>query len=276
MSETPLHVEPESDDRMTRLSAAFPRERIYGILFALAVNGLFVLLLLVFVPRTLERAGEPDVIDLLILTDQAPAAPEQDAPEEETPPAEEPKAESEPEPVPDEDAEPVPAEEAPVEPVPAPVESAAIEPEEEDEEDAAPANTRDDVFAGSPLVSDGPVSPITPELNWAPRGSTRGVLRTIFCMSSSAANREVGDCPVGPDPNGLPLAQYGTMPPDLPARFGVNLTPEQIRERFGVRTARPGQITTFDRPTPSDMTQGAADGMRDRLPASMPDPTDGN
>jgi len=40
-------------------------------------------------------------------------------------------------------------------------------------------------------------------------GGVRGTVQESFCLSSSAANLEAGDCPAGPNPNSPELAHYG-------------------------------------------------------------------
>ena len=111
-------------------------------------------------------------------------------------------------------------------------------------------------------------------------GDLRMVLRDAYCMTSSATTRALGDCPEGAHPDGLPMLQYAGDHHNmaaLQAAFGLDLTPEQIRELFatqglGTRDLA-GQGTLMEGAVPN---QSSATEMRDRLPALVPDPAFGD
>ena len=111
-------------------------------------------------------------------------------------------------------------------------------------------------------------------------GDLRMVLRDAYCMTSSATTRALGDCPEDAHPDGLPMLQYAGDHHNmeaLQAAFGLNLTPEQIRELFasqglGTRDLA-GQGTLVNGAAPN---QSSATEMRDRLPALVPDPAFGD
>ncbi|MFS2318440.1 hypothetical protein RMQ97_10920 [Maricaulis sp. D1M11] len=111
-------------------------------------------------------------------------------------------------------------------------------------------------------------------------GDLRMVLRDAYCMTSSATTRALGDCPEGAHPDGLPMLQYAGDHHNmaaLQAAFGLDLTPEQIRELFAREGLRPLDLTGQDAlPVGSPAYLSPSDEMGGRLPTLDPDPAFGD
>lgn len=251
------------------------RQLIAGAL-AIAINAALIAGLL-FIPRDLPAPADASVVSVVLVPRPAPAAepvaqepdqPEVEAPEPEPEPAPEtePELMPEPEPVPDE-AQPRPSELALV----------PGTPEDEDEDNASPA----DQAAAVPSQGGG-----FPRLDFggdalpfpAGPGSTSFVTREIFCLSSSEANRDAGNCPDGALEDGLSMLRYAD--PEEIARVEAMMQMQLSGEIQAILSARAfpgrdlsGQSTLAD---PSARATSSADQMRDSLPALVPDPAFGD
>jgi hypothetical protein len=238
----------------TPLSELTRRRMLAGAL-ALAINSGFIALIL-FTPRDAPLNLDARTIDVILVSTPEPepvAQPEQVVEADQNIPIEQ-EAEV--------TAEPAPETE-PVEPLV----DTDLDPEDEIETEpmqtsAAPAG-RLESFSGDALPYP------------AGRGSTAFVLRETFCLNSSDANREAGNCPHDPERDGLGLLQYTGSHDlsELRERFGLDLSPDEIRVLHGVAPhALAGQpvIDSARRSTSS------SDEMRETLPASRPDPAFGD
>jgi len=225
------------------LNKAIHRRLIAGAM-ALVINAALISFILL-APRDTPRPDEPDVIDIVFVS--LPLI----EPEPEPEPIVE---EEEEEPVEEVVEEPDVALEEPSNPTSTPDENE----EEEEEEPAVNSLALWQNHAPLPL----------PE---SQRNETAETLRSLFCMTTSEANREAGECPFSDEGEGLALLQsaQGRDVTDQAAPFGFDLTPQQIRALFGIREPRLAGQPTVDnsrRPTSS------ADEMRDTLPPQHPDP----
>lgn len=251
------------------------RQLIAGAL-AIAINAALIAGLL-FIPRDLPAPADTSVVSVVLVPRPAPAAepipqepdqPEVEAPEPEPEPTPETEPESapEPEPVPDE-AQPRPSELALV----------PGTPEDEDEDNASPADQAAAVPSqggGFPQIDFGGDALAFP----AGPGSTNFVTREIFCLSSSEANREAGNCPDGALEDGLSMLRYAD--PEEIARVEAMMQMQLSGEIQAILSARAfpgrdlsGQSTLAD---PSSRATSSADQMRDSLPALVPDPAFGD
>ena len=235
------------------------RRRLIAATLAFAVNSALVGLLL-FTHRPIPLEPDFDVVEITFVTlpqpEQPPETVEAEAEEQDIPVEQEPVEDAAPNqstPLPEPSITALPA---------APGDS--DEDEDEDDEDKPPAVGLAR-FSGEPLPFD------------PGRGSTADTLRGIFCLNSSDATRDAGDCPHDQGESGLAMLQYANSGHDLSAlqeAFALNLSPDQIRALFGQAphelSGQPTLDTTSRRPTSS------ADEMRDTLPASIPDPAFGD
>ena len=234
------------------------RRRIAAAALSVCANGLLIALVLLL-PPDIEPAPQPDVVEIILVERER----EEAARDTENTPSDTVDV-----PV-QQDATPPPA--SPVAPATTRPETVMDEPPDEDK------NQEDDQPTGTP----GPVA--LPEFQGdalplsAGRGSTRAVLRDLFCLNSSAATREAGDCPDGPADARLFLDN--ASPENIArAEAAFDLSPAQIRSLFGAR-ALPGlndlsgqAATTNQHSVPT----GSADEMRDSLPPQHPDPAFGD
>lgn len=246
------------------------RRRIVAGGLALAINtGLIALLL--FLPRTPLADPAPETVDVVLVT----LPPQTPDPEPEPEPEAEPEPAPEPEPVEPETATPV--EQTPADPTipeqpaaPAPLARRDAQGEDEEDETETPR----------PVTGGGhPQTEFTGEALPFPAGpgSTGYAVRNAFCLSSSDANREAGNCPDG-EWNDIDLLQH--VSPEKLARVEAMMQMDlqagiagmQGADRLPVRDLA-GQPTLDN---PANRTTGAADQMRDTLPALQPDPAFGN
>lgn len=114
-------------------------------------------------------------------------------------------------------------------------------------------------------------------------GGVRETVRESFCLSSSAANLEAGDCPEGPNPNSAELARFGLQglgeePPEFLEdmdrmafqlrQLGAN--PSQVeRIMLALRESRREAINT---PGVNRAMQRDREGRTDNLGNLLPDP----
>ncbi len=235
------------------------RRRVLAGVLALAINSGLVALLL-FLPRPPLPEPEPDAVDIVLVT--LPPRP-QDPPE--------------PEPDPVESELETPVEQpriAPFEPEqpPAPIPLARNDAPGEEEEDEAetPAPVTGGGHPQTEYIGEALPFPAGP-------GSTGFAMRNSFCLSSSDANREAGNCPDG-DWNEIDLLQH--VNPETIARVEARMQMDlqagmaamQGADGLPVRDLA-GQPTLDN---PANRTTGTADQMRDTLPALHPDPAFGN
>ena len=218
------------------LNKPMHRHLIAGAL-ALGINAVLVSFILL-APREIPLSPEPDVIDIMFVTL----------------PIDEIEPEPEPGPVFEEEEEPDVAVEEASDPASIPDEN------EEDEEEVPTVNSLARWQSQAPLP--------LPE---SQRNETAETLRSLFCMTTSEANREAGECLFSDEGEGLALLQSarGRDVTDQATPFGFDLTPQQIRALFGIREPRLAGQPTVDhsrRPTSS------ADEMRETLPPLHPDP----
>ena len=222
---------------------------------ALAANGVLIALI-VLAPRSVPAPTPLNVVDLVLVAARTP----------EVEPVERP---------PEIAAEPAPRRVEPVREQTIDAPSAApmirTSEDEEDEVEEQPDHiTTDRLPDGAFIVLPPPPAP----------GGTSFVLREIFCMTSSDATREAGDCPGDRNADGLALLRYATGAANdeaLQAALGLGLSSDQIRALFagdGLPLADlTGESTLADtaqRPTSS------SDEMRDSLPPRHPDPAFGD
>ncbi len=240
------------------------RRRVLAGALALAINAGLIALLL-FLPRPPlpepEPEPEPDAVDIVLVT--LPPRP-QDPPE--------------PEPDPPEPEVETPVEQAPIAPAepeqpPAPDRIARADaPGEEAEEDETepPAPVTGGGHPQTEFIGEALPFPAGP-------GSTGYAVRNSFCLSSSDANREAGNCPDG-DWNEIDLLQH--VNPETIARAEALMQMELQAGIAAMQDADGLPVRDLDgQPTldnPANRTTGAADQMRDTLPALHPDPAFGN
>ncbi|WP_323762214.1 hypothetical protein [Maricaulis sp.] len=250
---------------LTPLSDALRRRLTAGAL-ALAANFLIIIGLL-FAPRPEPERPEPQspevtVVDLVFVSLPDPIAEPQIEPEPEPVPQAEP--EIAPETIPE--TEPDTVAETPAEIVTAP-EAVA--------EASAPTTAAPAIEAPNILSDVNPFNDDRQAIPFPDSGSnTEFALRSVFCQSTSTANRVAVACPLSDGNDDLPMLQFTSEENRERASAAmINLTADQIRALFDDnpypgRDLR-GQPTMADasaRPTSS------ADQMRDTLPPLVPDP----
>mgnify|MGYP003663935021 CR=1 FL=1 len=250
--------------------AFVPARRVLAWAGALLANAALLAAILL-VPRPPLESPPLNVINLQLVAEVTP----------------EPALQAEPEPQPEADAETVA-----VPPDPAPLPPAArngdadpqtpddAEEEEEEEDRAEPDPGSDEMrlpdrpeAVGANALANYAIAPL-PES--AALTGTPFVIREIFCLTSSEATREAGQCPDDPDPDGLSMLRYASdanLEAGLRAAIGHGMSPEQMRALFEA-----GGLPLADlsgQPTLGDTSQrptSSADQMRDSLPPRHPDP----
>ena len=231
------------------------RRRLLAGALSIAANGA-LLLLLILLPHRFASTERPDAIDVVFVTLPPPSQPLE-------------AVEPDPEPVaqPEPDTPETVAEEPPDEVVeaipPAPSTaraetSAPAEPGEQVEEDETPAGG-----GGAPQ---------------RPTEFISGVVRDVFCLSTSDANRDALGCPPSDGSEGLPMLQFASPENIAKAEAAfANLTDMQIRALYAGRGLPvrdlEGQSTLAD---PTGRMTSSADQMRDSLPPLVPDPAFGD
>lgn len=241
------------------------RRRLAAAGLALVVNLAF-LALLVFLPRPVFVAVEPDTPNSQTLNVVLVTLPPPPAVEEAPVPVEQPAAQPA-QPDPPEAAEPVAQDDAIIA-QPGPDE----EDDEEDDNEERPAETAPPAWA-EPGATAGEALPFP-----AGPGSSEYAVREIFCLSTSQANRRAMNCPPNDGREGLPLLQYASPENIARARAALaDLDTGQMGALFEGR-ALPvrdldGQPTLAD---PRTRRTSSADQMRDALPPLHPDPAFGD
>jgi len=245
------------------------RRRLLAGALSIAANGA-LLLLLILLPHRFASTERPDAIDVVFVTlppqpveaeEPAPqpvAQPEPDTPE---PVAEEPASQT---------VETIPPE--PEQSTERAETSAPAIPEERPEEDEAPAG------GGAPQRPTEFIGEAMPLPDGINGGGASGVVRDVFCLSSSDANRDALGCPPGDGSEGLPMLQFASPENIAKAEAAfANLSDMQIRALYAGRGLPvrdlEGQSTLAD---PTGRTTSSADQMRDSLPPLVPDPAFGD
>ena len=230
--------------------------RTLAWVLALAANGALIGLI-VITPRTSPMAVDLGVIDLVLV-----AAPEPEIEPDETPP-----------------------EIAP--PLPPQAGTAAVTQarDEGDDEQLVNASLADAEEILDDRLTDRQQQGLPASGNFAfpetaAQAGTPVIIREIFCMTASDANREAGHCSDDPDSNGLALLRFASdanLEAGLQAATAQGLSNEQIRALF--EEGGLGLADLGGQPTLAD-TNGSptssADQMRDSLPARHPDPVFGD
>ena len=220
---------------------------------ATAVLANLLLLALVFaVPRPEHAAPELPPFEITLVTTPEPVV---ETAEEITP--DEPVEDDTPEPQPE-----TPPEDAPVQ---APTIAATSLPSQPDEEDEPAPITSLQAFTGPIALPNNPLA-------------SQSVLQSVFCSTSSEVNREGLSCAGEDGPVGGVFARtYSDQELEqLQAAMGLDLSPAQIRAMFNapppVRdlAGMPAMAAQHSQHT------SAADGMRESLPALVPDPAFGD
>ena len=235
------------------------RRRVLAGALALVINAGLIALLL-FLPRPPLPEPEPEAMDVVLVT--LPPRPQE-------PP------QSEPDPV-EPDVE-TPVEQAPIAPAgpeqaPAPdrLARADLPGEEEEDETETPSPVTGGGHPQTEFIGEALPFPAGP-------GSTGYTVRNAFCLSSSDANREAGNCPDG-DWNEIDLLQH--VNPETIARAEAMMQMELQAGIAAMQGADGLPVRDLDgQPTldnPANRPTGTADQMRDTLPALHPDPAFGN
>jgi len=258
---------------LTPLSEALRRRLTAGAL-ALAAN-LLIFAGLVFMPRPEPVDAESEVLDIVFVTlpDLAPEPELEPEPDPESEPEPEPELELEPEPQSEPEAEPVLEARPDTDPV---TEPSLDSPTDDNDEPASPA-----LAAEAPnILSD--VNPFNDERQAIPfpggGGSTEYAVRSVFCQSTSNANRVALACPLSDGSEGLPMLQFASEENIARAKAAwAAIRADQIRALFA-RNPYPGrdlggQATLAN---PSGRLTSSADQMRDSLPPLVPDPAFGD
>ncbi|WP_339743235.1 hypothetical protein [uncultured Maricaulis sp.] len=223
---------------------------------AFAANGALIVLILV-APRPPAAPAALTAIDLVLV-----ATPEPEIEPDDSPP-----------------------EIAPSPPAQADMATATQARDESDDEQVVNADLADDEEALTDNPTDSPQQGLAAyEISALPETAaltgTPFIVREIFCMTSSEANREAGHCSDDPDPDGLAMLRFASdanLAAGQQAAIGHGMSAEQIHALFegdglGLTDlrGRPTLADTSRRPTSS------ADQMRDSLPPRHPDPVFGD
>ena len=254
------------------------RRRFAAAAVSLCANALLIALLL-FAPRHTPEAPEIQAIEVILFTDTS-----------------EPEPEIEPDPIPEpETTEPETTEPETTEPEPAEIVEVLVaqdetppEPDQTDSIPPPPTIMADELVEDEDVALDGATSsddavalqafngealPLPPD-----RSATGRVMRQLFCLNSSEATREAGNCPEGPSPDGSFFLRHASNENLARARSAFDLTPGQMRSAFGNGSPFPlndlsGQGAMSNQ---HSQTTSSADSMRDSLPAQHPDPAFGD
>lgn len=244
------------------------RRRIAAAAVSVCANALLIALILL-APRHIsappERESEIEAVEIIIFNDIP--EPETAPPIEVTTPQDD---LVEPDPV--EEVVETLVEQDAAEPIPAPIAGAEIAQEaveEGVEEDVQPGSDEEAPVALQAFNGE--------EVDLAPgRGSTQRVLRQVFCLKSSDATREAGDCPEGPSADGEFYLRHASAENIARARTAFDLTPGQMRNAFGEIIPLADLTGQSAMSNQHSQATGSADEMRDSLPAQHPDPAFGD
>ncbi|MFY0638120.1 hypothetical protein [Maricaulis maris] len=271
---------------LTPLSEAL-RRRLTAGATAVAINALIVSGLL-FMPRPDTVHPDPDILDVIFVSEMSiePDPLPEPIPEPETEPEAEPEPVAEPEPelIPEAEPAPPPEPEAAIEDAPDPATQIAAAPSATPPPDADPPAGDRPIPAGGVeapnILSD--TNPFNDTRTALPfpggNGSTEYAVRSIFCLSTSNANREALACPLSDGSEGLPMLQFASEENIARGQAAMaQMTADQIQALFA-RNGFPGrdlggQSTLAD---PSSRPTSSADQMRDTLPPLVPDPAFGD
>lgn len=240
---------------LTPLSEALRRRLTAGAM-ALAINTLIVTGL-IFMPRPDAIPPEPDVLDIVFVTDPVIEPEPELEPEPERPET------PDPEPTPQDATAPVAEPEVSPEPVSPP----AAEPV--DGAIPAPAGGEE---APNILSDTDPFNDNRAALPFPGGGQgTEYAVRSVFCLSTSTANREALACPLSDGSEGLPMLQFASEENLARARAAFvqsgDLDAEEIRSLFGVRTPHPDAIVRNGvLSSQGGLATSSSDQMRDTLP----------
>ncbi|WP_291844923.1 hypothetical protein [Maricaulis sp.] len=248
------------------------RRRLTAGAAALAVN-LLIIVGLIIVPRPDLQSSAPGSLDVVFVSLPEPVDESGTEPGNEPVIEPEPDGEAVPEPEPA-DIPPEPEAEAAADPDPLPP---APPP---DGPTASPAGTTGRLAEAPNILRD--TNPFNDERVAIPfpggEGSRESAVRSVFCLSTSDANRRALDCSPFTAGDGLPMRLYASEENIARGQAAMaQFTADQIRALLA-RNPYPGrnlagQATLADvsgRPTAS------ADQMRDTLPPLIPDPAFGD
>ncbi|MBR9824860.1 MAG: hypothetical protein GYB36_03545 [Alphaproteobacteria bacterium] len=244
------------------------RRRFAAAAVSLCANALLIALLL-FAPRHTPEAPEIQAVEVILFTDTS-----QPEPEIETDPIPEPET-----------TEP---EQAEIVEVLVAQDETPPEPDQTDTIPPPPAITADELVEDEDVALDGATSsdeavalqafngealPLPPG-----RSATGRVMRQLFCLNSSEATREAGNCPEGPNPDGSFFLRHASNENLARARSAFDLTPGQMRTAFGNGSPFPLNDLSGQGAMSNQHSQAtsSADSMRDSLPAQHPDPAFGD
>jgi hypothetical protein len=257
------------------------RRRLIAGATALAAN-LLIFLGLIFMPHRPVAETEPASLDIVFVTLPAPVQQPEPVADPEPETAAEP-LEPETEQAPDQAPEQLPVM---PETLPDTVTPDTVTP------DAAEADTDADADADADAADSGAgveapnilsdTNPFNNDRVAMPfpggNGSTEYAVRSMFCLSTSEANRAALACPLSDGSEGLPLLRFASDENIARAQAAMaQMRADQIQALFA-RGGFPGrdlggQPTLAD---PSMRPTSSADQMRDTLPPLVPDPAFGD
>lgn len=249
------------------------RRRLIAGATALAAN-LLIFLGLILMPHRPVTATEPASLDIVFVTLPAPV------------PQPEPAADPEPETAAEPEAGPAPdqaPEQVPVMPEALPdngtPDTGTPDTVTADATDADAAETGAGVEAPNILFDTNPFNDDRVAMPFpGGNGSTEYAVRSLFCLSTSEANRTALACPLSDGSEGLPLLRFASDENIARAQAAMaQMRADQIQALFA-RGGFPGrdlggQPTLAD---PSLRPTSSADQMRDTLPPLVPDPAFGD
>jgi hypothetical protein len=242
------------------------RRRLIAGATALAAN-LLIFLGLIFMPHRPVTATEPASLDIVFVTLPAPVPQPEPAADPEPETAAEP-LEPEAGPAPDQAPEQVP-----VMPEALPDTGTADATDADAAETGAGVEAPNILFDTNPFNDDRVAMPFP-----GGNGSTEYAVRSLFCLSTSEANRTALACPLSDGSEGLPLLRFASDENIARAQAAMaQMRADQIQALFA-RGGFPGrdlggQPTLAD---PSMRPTSSADQMRDTLPPLVPDPAFGD
>ncbi|BDX00385.1 hypothetical protein MACH15_21370 [Maricaulis maris] len=252
------------------------RRRLIAGATALAAN-LLIFLGLIFMPHRPVTATEPASLDIVFVTLPAPVPQPEPAADPEPETAAEP-LEPEAGPAPDQAPEQVPVM---PEALPDTGTPDTVTPDTgtADATDADAAETGAGVEAPNILFDTNPFNDDRVAMPFpGGNGSTEYAVRSLFCLSTSEANRTALACPLSDGSEGLPLLRFASDENIARAQAAMaQMRADQIQALFA-RGGFPGrdlggQATLAD---PSMRPTSSADQMRDTLPPLVPDPAFGD